>query len=266
VTLAALAAGFALCQHAPSFEVASIRLNKDSTAIANLDFPAGSERFVATNAPLNLLIATAYGVTIRQFSWEKSAALVLSERYDVQAKAEHPVSRGEMLRLLQALLEERFKLVVHREMNELEAYALVVDNGGEKAGPKFHLSDVPHINDAAPLNPYHARGAESSGGHLVFRDETMADFVWRLSTLVALSGRVVVDKTGLDGHYDFELKFRRDLATAPLDPANTREVLPGTDGPSIFTAVREQLGLRLVPQKLSLEVLHVEGAERPAEN
>jgi uncharacterized protein (TIGR03435 family) len=153
-----------------------------------------------------------------------------------------------MLRLLQSLLEDRFKLVVRRETRELQSYALVVDKGGRR----LHLSDSPHVNDAAPLNPYHARGGERSAGYLVFKNETMADFAFRLSTLVVLDSRVVVDKTGLDGHYDFELKFARDS--------------PSADGPSIFTAIREQLGLKLEPRKIPLEFLSAERAERPAEN
>ena len=146
------------------------------------------------------------------------------------------------------MLEDRFKLVVRRETKELQSYALVVDKGG----PRLHLSEVPRVNDAAPFNPYHARGGERSAGTLVFKDESMADLAFRLSTLVVLDGRVVVDKTGLDGHYDFELKFAADS--------------PSADGPSIFTAIREQLGLRLEPRKIRLEVLSVERAERPAEN
>jgi uncharacterized protein (TIGR03435 family) len=86
----------------------------------------------------------------------------------------------------------------------------------------------------------------------LFKDETMADYAFRLSTLVVLDGRVVVDKTGLDGHYDFDLKFAGDSSSA--------------DGPAIFTALREQLGLRLEPRKIPLEFLSAERAERPAEN
>src|ERR1700733_667659 len=99
MTLVALAAGFAFSQSVPSFEVASIRLNKDPRARTSLDFSPGGERFVAINAPLKLLILTAYGVTVPQFAWEKSSIPVLSERYDIEAKAGHPIRRDEMLGL-----------------------------------------------------------------------------------------------------------------------------------------------------------------------
>lgn len=113
------------------------------------------------------------------------------------------------------------------------------------------LSDVPHQDDSAPLNPYRTRGSEPAAGELVFHDETMQGFAWRLSTLIALDGRVVVDQTGLGGHYDFELKY----ATGP-----------GSDAPSIFTALREQLGLRLERRRLPLEVISMEHVENPSGN
>ena len=218
-----------------------------------MDFPPGGDRFTATDVSLGALVLTAYSVTPQQCSCQGSALPVLSERFDIQAKAEHALSRGEMLGMLRSLLKERFKLEIHRETKEFEAYSLVV----EKGGPRLHLTDVPQANDAAPLNPYHARGLAPGGGYLVFKDETMEYFAWRLSTLVILGGRVVVDKTGLDGHYDFELKFRPE----PPDAAG-----PAADAPSIFTALSEQLGLRLQPQKVPLDLLTVEHAERPTEN
>lgn len=264
--LLASVAAIARCQPAgPSFEVASVRLHRNAGEKGNMEFAPGGERFAATNVPLSLLIATAYNVTLPQFTGQNSALPVLSERYDIQAKAEHPVSCPEMSRLLQSLLEDRFKLVVRRETKDLPSYALVVDKGG----PLLHLSEASHVHDAAPLNPYHARGGERSGGYLVFKDETMSDFAFRLSTLVVLGGRIVVDKTGLDGHYDFELKFAPEAAFAPATGANLREPLPAsifTAGASIFTALREQLGLRLEPQEIPIEVLSVEHAERPTEN
>lgn len=145
----------------------------------------------------------AYDLTNPQCSCQSSALPVLSERYDIQAKAEHPVGSGEMLRLLQSLLADRFRLVVRRETKELPAFALVVDKGG----PKLHVSNVVHIDVA--------------------------------------------------GHYDLELKFAGQSPTAPP---------PDSDAPSIFTALREQLGLRLDAERIPLEVLSVEHAEMPTDN
>jgi uncharacterized protein (TIGR03435 family) len=247
LVLIALLCRAALGAPANSFEAASVRPNKSAKARADIEFLPGGERFVATAVPLAALIMTAYGVTVPQCSCQSSFP-VLSQRFDVQAKAEHPADPAEMLRLLQSLLADRFKLVIRREKKRLPAYALVV----EESGPMLNLSAVPHENDAAPLNLYRARGAEAASGHLVFQDETMPEFAWRLSTLVVLEGRVVVDQTGLAGHYDFELKYGTGA--------------PGSDGPSIFTAMREQLGLRLESRKLPLEVITVERVENPSAN
>src|ERR1700722_5790416 len=129
----------------------------------------------------------------------------------------------------------------------------------DKRDPGF-ASRAAYINEAAPFHPYHARGGEGDsykGLDLLIQDATMADLAWRLSSLTILENHVVVDKTGLDGHYDIELKFAGQSASAP--PSDS-------DAPSIFTALREQLGLRLDAQKIPLEVLSVEHAERPAGN
>ena len=235
--------------------MASVRLNKTSKGRGNIEFLPGGERFSSSNVPLGALIQMAYNLTNPQCSCSSSALPVLSENYDIQAKAEHPVGPAEMLRLLQHLLADRFKLAVRRETKDLEAYALVVN----RDGPKFHSSSALHSNDASPLNPYHARGVEGHSSYsldLVLVDATMAELAWRLSSLTILEDHVVVDKTGLNGHYDLELKFAGQSA-APL---------PDNDAPSIFTALREQLGLRLEPRKIPLEVLSVERAERPTEN
>jgi uncharacterized protein (TIGR03435 family) len=166
------------------------------------------------------------------------------------------VNPAEMRQLLQYLLQDRFKLAVRRETKELQAYAMVVDKGG----PKLHSSIAPHLHDTAPLNPYHARGIEGRSYYalnLMIADATMADLAWRLSSLTILDDHVVVDKTGLNGHYDLELRFS---GVSPTEPAS------GNDAPSIFTALREQLGLRLELRKIPLEFLTVEHAERPTDN
>lgn len=235
------------CQPATSFEAASIRLSKDTKAHGGIEFAPGGERFIATAVPLATLIMTAYGLTVPQCVCQGPFP-VLTQRFDVDAKADHSVNASEMLRLLQALLVDRFKLQIHRESKYLPAYALVPD----KTGARLKQSDVPHGNDSAPLNLYRARGTERSQGDLIFRDESMQEFAWRLTTLSVLDGYVVVDQTGLKGHYDFALKYTTESGDS--------------DFPPIFTAVREQLGLRLEPRKLPLEVIVIEHAEIPSAN
>jgi uncharacterized protein (TIGR03435 family) len=252
--LVVMGTGLALCQTEPSFEVASIRLNQ-TRGRGSIEFPPGGERFVATNVPLAALIVTAYGITAQQCSCDNPAIPVLLERFDIQADAGRSVSRVEMTRLLQTLLKERFHLDVQREKKDFQAYALVVD----KRGPHLRPSDVAHERDVAPLNPYHARGTESGGGHLSFTDETMPELAFRLSTLTVLD-RIVVDQTGLSGHYDFELNYDPRPGRAPTEAQSP------SDDPSIFTALREQLGLSLQEKRIPLDAIRVEHADRPSEN
>jgi len=237
----------------PTFDAASIKLSKDSNLRPRIEFPPGGQRLIATNARLWFLILTAYDISIPQLSWASSAEALLKQQYDVQAISERPVSRREMVTLLRTLLEDRFHLVLSRETRPAEAYKLVVDKGGPKLGP------IVAAAGDEPRSAYLARGEEPKPGHLVFRNESMSDFAFMLSSLILTGNRIVMDKTGIDGRYNFELRFAGDLTTAP----------PGANvesGPSFFTALREQLGLRLEPQKLPIEFVHIEHATPSSEN
>jgi uncharacterized protein (TIGR03435 family) len=238
------------------FEVASVKPSKGEVRGNSAEFSEGGNRFTATNMPLGGLILMAYNITVRQLSGPGPA---LSERYDVAAKAEHAVSRDQMLRMLQALLVDRFKLVLHRETKEVPVYALVVGKGG----PKLRPSDTPKSEGTNPRTPSRAGGSEPKSGYLIFKNESMADFAWALSRAAAVGDRVVLDNTGLDGTYDFELRFERGGAPAG---AETRNLGASLEGPSIFEAVQEQLGLRLESKKGAVEFLIVDSVERPSAN
>jgi uncharacterized protein (TIGR03435 family) len=229
-----------------AFEVASVRPNRTRDR-GSMEFPRGHERFIATNMPLAAVILVAYDITVRQLS--RSDPL-LSERYDIAAKADHAVGRDEMLRMLQALLADRFKLVVRRETREVPVWALTIAKGGAKLRP----GDPTESDGAAPRTPARAGGSEQSGGHYTFKNESMPDFAWALSRTTAVGDRVVVDETGLEGNYDFELMFERESAVV------------GAEGPSIFSALQEQLGLKLESKKAPVEFLVIEHVERPTEN
>jgi uncharacterized protein (TIGR03435 family) len=233
-----------------AFEVASVRPNRARDR-GSMEFPKGRERFVATNMPLGAIILVAHNITVRQLSGSDP---LLSERYDIAARAEHAVGRDEMLLMLQALLRDRFKLVVRRETREVPVWALTV----RKGGPKLRPSDPAESDDGAPRTPARAGGSEQSGGHIVFQNESMPDLAWALSRTMAVGARVVVDETGLRGRYDFELIFERERAPAGADVRET--------GPSIFSALEEQLGLKLESKKAPVEFLIVEHVERPSEN
>jgi uncharacterized protein (TIGR03435 family) len=231
----------------PTFEVASIRPNHTTGGRPNAEFLSGGQRFAATNISLANLIIVAYGITPRQIG---PLPPITFEKYDILASTDHPVSRDQMRRMIQSLLADRFKLKIHPESKELSVYELVVD----KHGPKLQRGQ-----GQLPWNLTRSRGSEQDIGgvnHITFTDESMADFASVLSTLLAV-GRMVIDKTGLSGNYDFGLKYTR--ADRPIPPSDA-------DAPSIFTAMQEQLGLRLEPAKGPVEILVVDHVERPDEN
>lgn len=240
----------------PVFEVASVKLNKTGIPRrGSMEFPRGGERFTATNMPLGPLLLTAYDITARQISVPASFP---GDRYDIAAKADRPVSPDEMRRMLQELLIDRFKLVVHREIKVVPVYALVIGKGG----PKLHSSEVQE-SDATPRTPSRAAGTETQSGHLIFKNESMADFAWALSRTAGIGDRIVVEKTGLKGSYDFELTFGRDNALPP--EADGRESAPPAE-PSVFSALQEQLGLRLEAGKEPVEFLVIDHVEEPSAN
>jgi len=240
VLLSASAAGAGWGQ---TFEVASVRLNKSGVRGGTIEFAPGHERFVMTNMSLGALILVAYDITVRQLS---GAELLGPECYDIAAKAERPATRAEMLEMLRRLLAERFRLTVRRETRELPVYALTVGKGG----PKLKQVSTPEKDAGTPLVPAHAGGSEAGTGHLIFKNESMSEFAWALSRTQATGDRVVVDQTALKGTYDFELKWVRE----------------GAEGPSIFEALPEQLGLKLDSKKAPVELVVIEHVERPTEN
>lgn len=203
-------------------------------------------RFVATNVPALTLIMTAYNMQADRISG--FPVWMTSERFDVEAKADHPVSRDEMLRMLQTLLSDRFKLNLRTEVKEVSIYALVVAKGGPK------LRD----GNGGPVG-----GGKGPKGQILYRNISMPFFALGISRAV---DRPIVDKTGLSGTYDFELHFTPDATPAgPRREGDGPEPSPA-DGPSIFKALEEQLGLKLEPQKGPIEFLNVIHVERPSEN
>lgn len=238
-----------------TFEVASVRPSA-ADAHGLIDFlPGGSLR--ASGMTLKSLISIAYAV--RQFQISAGPGWINSDRFDITARAEasdtaapansYPATiRQQMQERLRNLLEERFKLTVHRDTKEQQVYALVV----AKSGPKIQES-----NQGKNM-------MRTGRGLLTAQAVGMADFTLNLSNIL---GWPVTDKTGLIGKYDFELKWAPD-PSQPTVAALGAELPPPPDpnGPSIFTAVQEQLGLRLESQKAPVEMLVIDRVERPSEN
>jgi bla regulator protein blaR1 len=262
----------------PTFEVASIKLDRSGTPFRFFRFSDPS-RFTTRNIPAKGLIQFAYHVLPFQISGGPS--WIESEGYDIEAKVDDSVvaelqklpreQRMDQFRLmLRSLLGDRFKLNLNVQTKELPIYALVVAKSGPKLTPTTVNPDLPPSAQAQapPQGPM----IHMSPGRITARMMPMSALAEVLGLESELGGRLVIDQTGIQGKYDFTLEF------APERP----EPLPGTAGappmgmkgppppdpnaPSIFTAIQQQLGLKLEPQKGPVEVLVIDHIEKPSEN
>jgi len=257
------------------FEVASIKANKSGAPQVMINMQPGG-RFTATNVPLRLLIRNAY--RLQDFQIVNAPGWITSERYDVVAKApesDHPLTPNEVQPMMQALLAERFKLAVHTETREMPVYALVLARSDGKLGPKLRPSDVDcqaliaRGRGGPPPGPPPSGGPMPCGMRIgagsLQANATIAQILGPLSQML---NRVVVDRTGLTGNYDFEMTWTPEQMAqgpGPDRPAGGANVPPGADpnGPSIFTAVQEQLGLKLEPSRGPIEVTVIDHVEMP---
>jgi len=268
---------------APRFEVASIRPYNSDTIGRRYGFsimdPPYVGTFCATDVTVRMLVRMAYGVC---YSWLILGApsWLNSEKFDIQAKADSAVNnelralspdQGLLVkrRMLQALLLDRFKLTLHRETKDLPLYDLVI----AKNGPK--------LQESKPGDTY-PNGIEGPGGRLYpgtirFGPGQLTGQGLPTASLVDLLsrqlGRTVLDQTGLKGNYDFTLKWTPDRSqtamfnySADSKPAPDNTPTSESSGPSVFTAIQEQLGLKLESQKGPVEVLVIDHVERPSEN
>ena len=225
-------------QACSTFDVASIKLNISGAGGGYPELAPGSRRFTATNQLMVELIMSAYDVPPLQISGIPSA--FSQERYDVYATCEHPITKEQLPHLLQQLLAERFRLSIHRESKEQTVYALVP----EKAGPR--LRETSHEGSKPSLR--------QSGYSFTFTNADMAKLVGVLSQLTA---RKVVDRTGLRGQYDFTLSCAPDRGGAGREGSDISTAADGFPD-SVFTALREQLGLNLEAQKGQVEFIVVD--------
>jgi uncharacterized protein (TIGR03435 family) len=250
--VAVLAAGI-FCQSAPapSFEVAVVKLSKPGTR-GFIGVRPGNQKFEATNASLRSIIMMAYDITERQISG--GPGWLESDGFDIEAKADAPATREQICLMVQTLLADRFKLRLDRVEREESVYALLADN----RSPKLTLHK--QQDGMQPL----IRGG-GSYGTILFQNVPMSRLAWFLSTQV---GRSVVDKTGLEGSYDFTLDYMPEGSSkgggSPEPPANDGAAPPPPSRPGILAAVQEQLGLRLESQKGMVGYFRVERVEKPS--
>jgi uncharacterized protein (TIGR03435 family) len=239
-SLAVCVSGVAYAQSvpAPQFEVAAIKPSTADPGSSGIN--TGNGRMNALNVTLKRCIMGAYSVGPNQIfggpDW------LDSDRWEIIAKAEQPVGDHALMTVLQSLLADRFKLALHRQSKPIEVYVLEV----AKNGPKLEKGD--------------GQGAKTSNGRgdIVAANATMDRFAEILSRQMDLP---VVNHTGLEGVFNLKLQWTPESAR-PANPVAGAAI----EGPSIFTAIQEQLGLRLHAQKEPVEVLVIAHVERPSEN
>ncbi len=245
-----------------SFEVASVKPNLSGSLAQSGQSGKGS--MTMTNMRVRALIVTAY--SIRPDRVIGAPAWIDQDRFDISARAPADTPDNELPMMLRALLAERFGLVARSEVREQPVYALVVARADGALGPNLKSSSECDAEpnrasvDAAGVSGRQVPGqipcgvlTGSNAGEAYIRGGARS-MALLARTLQGVSGRPVVDRTGLVGTYDFELRFAPALLGA--EPS-------GPDVPSIFAALQEQLGLRLEPAQGPVEFLLVDRIGRP---
>ena len=234
----------------PTFEVATIKPSKPDAM--GKGFRVNGRRFTTLNTSLSDLMTFAYGLHARQIT--SGPAWMESDKYDLEAKpdGEGQPNETQWKTMVQKLLADRFKLTFHHDKKELPVYAIVVG----KTGSKLTKSD----GDPNGLPGLFFRGL----GVLPARNATMADFAGVMQT--AVLDRPVVDQTGLTGRFDFMLTWTPDEFQFGGLGAKVPPPLDNATAPDLFTAMQQQLGLKLESTKAPVDVLVVDHVEKPTDN
>jgi len=234
VCLAAVTASQPMGAQVLAFEAASVKQNRSGTRIS---FGPGlrNGKLDGENVTLKALLQVAYNVQSPRIS---GPDWLDSDRFDVAAKASEDSPAGDLALMVQSLLKERFQVAVHWETREMSVYELVAAKGGMKIRA-FDPADRPE-------KPHFKGGSSMRGTGTM---EQIAD------QLAKVAGRPVVDRTGSEGKFSYVLEF------APLS-APTAESSTNSGPPEFFTAVQQQLGLRLESKKRPIAILLVDHAER----
>jgi uncharacterized protein (TIGR03435 family) len=266
----------------PTFDVASIKMNRTGDQRIMFGGPAGTGRFNATNAPLREIIRVAYG--LMGFQLIGGPAWLDADRFDIIAKAPEgtpPIAPpgtetpGAMNAMMQNLLVERFSLKTHRETRDMPLYTLVVARADGKLGAKLEPSPVncaelrrtPGGPPPALMSPPPPGEAPTCGMMMGLNTVAAGGVTMRTlaSALAQRVGRTVNDQTHLSGEYRFVLTFTPDLPPgAPIPQINGQAI--DMNGPSLFTALQEQLGLKLDSQRGPVDVLVIDSIEHPTED
>jgi uncharacterized protein (TIGR03435 family) len=231
----------------PSFEVATIKPTDPSFGGILIRLTGG--KFSATGFTLKDLIAFAYAVDNSQIGG--GPEWLASDRYDVLGKPEKAgsLSRDAARTMLRPLLADRFHLKIHLETKPMSVFVLAIEKNGSKLKPRT-------AGDGGETTRLTFHGASATG-----RNVPVTVLAEELQAMVL--GRPVLDKTGLMGNFDFDLVWRPEPKLSGIADASAPVDL---NLPDIFTAFREQLGLKLESRKESAKVIIVDGATKPSEN
>jgi uncharacterized protein (TIGR03435 family) len=221
-------------------------------------------RFTVHNVPLRFIIQVVHEVPA--FRVTGGPDWIDSERWDIQAKAEGAVPESQLHAMMRALLVERFKLLLRSDTRQTAGFALVRARSSGPLGPQLRAHPEPcppqALDTAPPAIDAPPPCGRMSGSDRVIRVSArpLSDFATVLARRVA---RPVIDRTGLDGLFDLELRWTADArSSAPLTQAPTAT----DDGISLFTALQEQLGLRLQSERVDADFFVVERVERPTDD
>jgi uncharacterized protein (TIGR03435 family) len=220
----------------PAFEVASIKPNTSDSQSSNAGRIAG-DTFVASNVTAMQLIRANYG--FQDFQIVGLPGWANAERFDITARMAPGTTIDVARTMVHALMTERFQLRTHRERKEASVLALVVARGGLKIEPVA----------STRCDPSNRCGMSATPTRIESRGQSMEQFAARLSRSLAQN---VVNKTGVDGIFDFTLEWTQE------------EQFRSGASSTIFTVLTEQLGLRLESQRGEVEVLVVDRIERPS--
>jgi uncharacterized protein (TIGR03435 family) len=238
------------CAQSERFEVASIRLHTGPlSVVGGIDISGSRDTIPAST--VSELIASAY--VIKDYQLEGVSEWMRSERYDVvaEAAADSVLTVEQAKRMLQLLLAERFQLKLHSETHEKPVYALIVGKNGSKLKENAAGSGIVKFN---------RKGRDVE---MVFTGTPIASLIGQLPRMPGID-RPVLDETGLSGKYDFQFS----LTDVQLGMRVEQNGIPAADaeGASVFTALQDQLGLKLEPRKAPIQVFVVDRVERPSEN
>ena len=239
------------------FDVVSVKPHTaDSQAMSMVAQPGG--RFLAINMALRAVIRAAYQVQDDQIVG--APEWIAAEHFDIDARADAPGPPGPNLAArLHAMLAQRFGLLVHHDTRELPVYALVRAKRDGTLGPGIKDTTCPPLAEDL-ARPDRCAGIGTGLGHVWTRGMPFAQFLLYLTPQL---NRVTLDRSGLDQRYDIELKWTPDPRGAA---GGAGAPAPDPDAVSIFTALEEQLGLKLDATRAPVDVLVIDRVERPSSN